>query len=419
MHFQNSKLSFFTNTASFGHFHQVSMSFITWMNANEIRQLQADRDRLCFEAHKTNSDDSWKAFREVRNKIKPVINKTKRNFIKTALSSKRPKEVWKMIHRILHPNKKPLNADPNKLNDFFINTNERILGTKPTTPSDLLEFIDSLSEDTTSQLPFTLRLVSHREVLSEIDKLRSDTSTGIDDIPVKFVKLAKEHLASPLQYIIDNCITQSTFPEAWKVARISPIPKVDQPLCEADYRPVSILPALSKVFERLVLNQMIAYIEERALLGATMSGSRKGHSTTTVLLGIRDALIRASKKGEVTLMVYADYSKAFDKVLFRTVLTKMHGLGFSKSFLHWVSNYLTNRQQLVQVNDEKSSLLTVEFGVPQGSVLGPMFFNLYVADLQEKLQLPSYQYADDTAFYVHSKVCDLDSAVKEVNDAIV
>ena len=93
-----------------------------------------------------------------------------------------------------------------------------------------------------------------------------------------------------------------------------------------------------------------------ALLGATMSGFRKGHSTTTVLLGIRDALIRASKKGEVTLMVYADYSKAFDTVQFRTVLTKMYGLGFSKSFLHWVINYLTNRQQLVQVNDEKSSL---------------------------------------------------------------
>ena len=84
-------------------------------------------------------------------------------------------------------------------------------------------------------------------------------------------------------------------------------------------------------------------------------------------------------------------AQAFDTVQFRTVLTKMYGLGFSKSFLHWVINYLTNRQQLVQVNDEKSSLLTIEFGVPQGSVLGPMFFNLYVADLQEKLQLPSYQ----------------------------
>ena len=106
-------------------------------------------------------------------------------------------------------------------------------------------------------------------------------------------------------------------------------------------------------------NQMIAYIEERALLGATISGFRKGYSTITVLLGIRDALIRASKKGEVTLMVYPDYSKAFGTVQFKSILTKMHGLGFSKSFLHWMINYLTNRQQLVQINDSKSSLLTV------------------------------------------------------------
>jgi hypothetical protein len=209
-----------------------------WMNANEIRKLQADRDRLRFEAHKTNSDDSWKAFREVRNKIKSVINKTKRNFIKTALSSNRPKEVWRMIHRILHPNKRPLHADPDKLNDYFIKTNERTLGTKPAALSYLLEFIDSLSDGTTPQQSFSLRPVSHREVLCEIDKLRSDTSTGTDNIPVKFVKLAREHLPGPLQYIINHCIARSAFPEAWKIARISPIPKIDQPLCEADYRPV-------------------------------------------------------------------------------------------------------------------------------------------------------------------------------------
>lgn len=95
-------------------------------------------------------------------------------------------------------------------------------------------------------------------------------------------------------------------------------------------------------------------------------------------------------------MVCADYSKAFDTVQFRSVVTEMHGLGFSKSFLQWIINYLTNRQQLVQINDSKSSLLTTEFGVPQGSVLGPTTFNLHVANLQERFQLPCYQYADDT-----------------------
>ena len=163
-----------------------------------------------------------------------------------------------MIHRILvHPNKKPLHADPDKLYASSINTNKRTLGTKVATLSDLIEFIDSLFKGTALRQPFILRSVSHREVLSEIDKLRSDTSTVIADIAVKFVKLAKEHLASPLQYIINNCIAQSAFPETWKIARISPIPKVDQPLGEADYRPVSIFSVLLKIFERLVLKTFV------------------------------------------------------------------------------------------------------------------------------------------------------------------
>jgi len=115
-----------------------------------------------------------------------------------------------------------------------------------------------------------------------------------------------------------------------------------------------------------VLNQLIVYLDEEALLGPTVSGFRKGYSTTTVLLGIRDALIRASSRGEVTLMVSADYSKAFDTVQFRSVVSKMHGLGFSKYFLLWMIDYLTHRRQLVQIDDRKSDMATEEFGVPQG-----------------------------------------------------
>ena len=117
-------------------------------------------------------------------------------------------------------------------------------------------------------------------------------------------------------------------------------------MSDADYRPVSILPTLSKVFERSVLNQLIVYINEEALLGPTVSGFRKGHSTITVLLGIRDALIRASSRGEITLMVCADYSKAFDTVQFRSVVCKMHSVGFSKHFLLWMIDYLTHRRQI-------------------------------------------------------------------------
>ena len=103
--------------------------------------------------------------------------------------------------------------------------------------------------------------ITSEEVKREIDSLRSDCSTGVDQIPAKYIKLVKEDLAGPLAYIINTCIETSTFPCAWKTSRISPIPKIDEPVNENDFRPVSILPALSKVFERLVLKQVIAYID--------------------------------------------------------------------------------------------------------------------------------------------------------------
>ena len=109
---------------------------------------------------------------------------------------------------------------------------------------------------------------------------------------------------------------------------MSPIPKVDNPVSEKDYRPVSILPSISKIFERLVLNQILVFIEKQALLASSISGYRRGHSTTTVLMGIRDDIIRAMKKGEVTLMVCADYSKAFDTVQFKAVLANYTKWGF-------------------------------------------------------------------------------------------
>ena len=125
------------------------------------------------------------------------------------------------------------------------------------------------------------------------------------------------------------------------------------------------------------------------------------------------------KRGEISLMVLADYSKAFDTVRVKTVLTKMHSLGFSNEFLTWMIHYLSDRRQFVQIDDKISSIETVLFGVPQGSILGPfILYNLYVSDLQTHIKCPCYQYADDTTFFVHSKIKDLANGIMELNDAI-
>ena len=175
------------------------------------------------------------------------------------------------------------------------------------------------------------------------------------------------------------------------------MPKSDNPTESKYYRPVSILPILSKVYERLVLCQIQDFIVKFSLYEETQSGFWKGHSTTTTLLKVKDDIAKAMKRGEITLAIFADYSKAFDTVDFEILINKLHKLNFSKTFLHWLVSYLTDRQQYVQVND-KSSIM---FGVPQGSILGPVLFNLYVADMQQNVgnEGGCLQYADDSTLY--------------------
>ena len=267
-----------------------------WLKSDEIRKLQSERDVLRVRARKHNTEETWTAFRSIRNKIKSMISKAKRSFLVNVLSSKRSKEVWKIIHRVLHPNLKSLRADPNELNKYFISIATRTLGAKPDDIQDLFHQIKLLPE-TCELNRFSLRHITHGEVLHEISQLRSDCSTGYDQIPVRYVKLVKEYVTGPLMHIINICIDTSSFPQIWKSARISPIPKTDSPVSEKDYRPISILPVLSKIFERLVLKQLTSYIDQQTLLPSSISGFRKCHSTTTVLLRIRDDILHSVKRG--------------------------------------------------------------------------------------------------------------------------
>ena len=271
-----------------------------WMDDSQIRSLQQLRNKFRKEAHQTGSQESWELFRDVRNKLKAAIRRARETFTRQALSSNKPKEVWRIIHRILKPNQQPLRQDPDKLNSFFACTAERTLPVSSDLPFCLEELIESLPDD--SPANFKLREVSHGEVLRVLKLLRSDTSTGPDSIPVKFVKMVADSIAGPLTAIINNCIRKYYFPKALKNARISPIPKVDQPKSEEHFRLISILPTLSKVFEKLVALQMTTFCEYESVLRDTISSFRKGHSTNTVLMGMCDDLLRAMKKGEVKLL---------------------------------------------------------------------------------------------------------------------
>ena len=176
-------------------------------------------------------------------KSKKRSKKRKLNSTEKLYLPKNSKEIWKVIHGILNPNISTLQVDPSALNK----TAERLVGQNGTTDDVILSHIDSLTSRHDS---FKLQKVTYNDVLKSLKPLRNDCSTGYDNIPVSFIKPIAEYIASPLTFIINNLIEESKFLDQWKIARISPIPKVTNSSELKYYRAVSILPILSKVYEK-------------------------------------------------------------------------------------------------------------------------------------------------------------------------
>ena len=163
---------------------------------------------------------------------------------------------------------------------------------------------------------------------------------------------------------------------------------------------------------------MTEHTDKHNILNEKISGYRKGHSITSILMRFRDDIIQAMKKGELTMAIYADFSKAFDTVDYLKVLEKWHEMKFSNHFLKWVLGYVNGGRQFVQVNDKTSELLDTKFGVPQGFILGPVLLNLYVNDLDEVHDCTAFQYADDTTPITHCFPLKLDAATAESNNTM-
>jgi hypothetical protein len=194
----------------------------------DITALQNECRERRHQCHQTNLESHWVQFRYIRNKLKTVIKTTKKLFHRKALQSKRPKDVWNVIHRILHPNKKRVTFDPNSLNQYFVTMAENLTGKKPTSQENLYQLIEDLPPSN-NNTNFCIEKATYHQVLREIKSLRNDCSTGFDQIPINILKLVAESIASPLTHIINESIKKSVFPEQWKIAKICPIPKIDQP----------------------------------------------------------------------------------------------------------------------------------------------------------------------------------------------
>ena len=229
-----------------------------------------------------------------------------------------------------------------------------------------------------------------------------DTSkaTGTDNVGPRLLKLAAPYISDDITYICNQSINKSTFPRKWKEAKVSPLHKNGPHDDVNNYRPISILPVLSKVLEKHVHDCLSGYLNENNLLHRTQSGFRSQHSCETALVHMIDSWLNAMDNGELVGIVLVDFKKAFDLVDHQILLSKLKLYGISSEALTWFDTYLTNRRQLVSLNNCKSDFEKVTCGVPQGSILGPLLFLLFINDLPLYVDNVSADlYADDTTLY--------------------
>ena len=251
--------------------------------------------------------------------------------------------------------------------------------------------------------PFNFLEISEEFVLSQLRGLKSGKAVGLDRIPARLLKDSADIVVKPVTFIINTSLRTAKVPCDWKSARVIPLFKKGKADEMDNYRPISILPVLSKVLERAVHIQLYKYLQKNKILSPYQCGFRKCHSTEFAALSFSDNIRRNMDQGQLTGAVFIDLLKAFDTVDHAVLLDKLSNLGIVDKEHGWFTDYLSNRTQVVEFHGVTSTPEAISVGVPQGSILGPLLFILHINDLPEVVsECNILMYADDTVLYCSS-----------------